>query len=92
MSKQRKKLKLIRKKHKKNTYMVFFFIQKRRPIEKHTFIDEHFEYFKTNILELSIYKTTTDMKFGDQFLTLSTCEYSQDNGRFVVVAKKIDNN
>ena len=72
--------------------MVFFFIQKRRPIEKHTFIDEHFEYFKTNILELSIYKTTIDMKFGDQFLTLSTCEYSQDNGRLVVVAKKIDNN
>ncbi len=25
---------------------------------------------------------------GDKLVTLSTCEYSQKNGRFVVVAKK----
>ena len=29
--------------------------------------------------------------YGDHLLTLSTCAYHTDNGRFVVVAKKIDN-
>ena len=27
--------------------------------------------------------------YGDQLLTLSTCEYSTDNGRYVVCARKI---
>ena len=28
-------------------------------------------------------------KYGDELLTLSTCEYTYKNGRFVVVAKKV---
>lgn len=28
--------------------------------------------------------------YGEQLLTLSTCEYSTDNGRYVVVARKVD--
>ena len=28
-------------------------------------------------------------KYGDKLITLSTCEYSAQNGRLVVVAKKI---
>ena len=27
--------------------------------------------------------------YGDQLITLSTCEYTYNNGRFVVVAKKV---
>ena len=27
--------------------------------------------------------------YGEQLLTLSTCEYSTDNGRFVVVARRV---
>ncbi|MEG1847706.1 MAG: class B sortase, partial [Lachnospiraceae bacterium] len=27
--------------------------------------------------------------YGDSLITLSTCDYQEDNGRFVVVAKKI---
>lgn len=27
--------------------------------------------------------------YGDELITLSTCEYTYENGRFVVVAKKI---
>lgn len=53
---------------------------------------DDFNYYKTNIMELNMHKNTTDIKFGDQFLTLSTCEYSQENGRLVIVAKKINNN
>ena len=28
-------------------------------------------------------------EYGDRLITLSTCEYSRQNGRMVVVAKKI---
>ena len=39
---------------------------------------------------LSLYDTGIDAQYGDKLITLSTCEYSQDNGRFVVVAKLVD--
>ena len=35
------------------------------------------------------YDTGIDAEYGDQLLTLSTCEYFYKNGRFVVVAKKV---
>ena len=38
--------------------------------------------------ELSLYDTGVTAKYGDKLITLSTCEYSQTNGRLVVVAKK----
>lgn len=37
----------------------------------------------------SIYTTGTLLSYEDKLLTLSTCEYSNDNGRFVIVAKLI---
>ena len=33
--------------------------------------------------------TGVDAEYGDQLLTLSTCEYTYKNGRLVVVAKKV---
>lgn len=36
----------------------------------------------------SYYSTDVQAVFGEKLLTLSTCEYSQQNGRMVVVAKK----
>ena len=39
--------------------------------------------------ELSIYDTGVTAEYGDKLLTLATCEYSNTNGRLVVVAKKI---
>ena len=38
---------------------------------------------------MSIYDTEKTAQYGEQLLTLSTCDYTQENGRFVVVAKKI---
>lgn len=49
---------------------------------------KEFNYFYENIKEMSLYETDTQAKFGDEFITLSTCENSVKNGRFVVVAKK----
>lgn len=51
--------------------------------------EEEFNNYINNIKKLSIYETNVDAKLGDKFITLSTCEYSQENGRFVVVAKKV---
>ena len=45
-------------------------------------------FYVENAKKASIYDTGVTAKYGEQLLTLSTCEYSQDNGRFVVIAKK----
>lgn len=48
-----------------------------------------FDNYVKNIKQLSLYDTGQTAAWGDQLLTLSTCYYHTDNGRFVVVAKKI---
>lgn len=50
---------------------------------------EEFSWFYENIKELSLYDTGVTAAFGDTFLTLSTCAYHVEDGRFVVVAKAI---
>ena len=40
--------------------------------------------------ELALYDTGVTAEYGDKLITLSTCEYSAQNGRLVVVAKKVD--
>ena len=42
-----------------------------------------------NVHARQLYDTGVDAKYGDQLITLSTCEYTYNNGRFVVVAKKV---
>lgn len=48
-----------------------------------------FDYFYDNIKEMSLYDTGVTAELGDHFLTLSTCAYHVEDGRFVVVAKEI---
>lgn len=51
------------------------------------------EEFYSNMNEmaaLSIYDTGVTAEYGEQLITLSTCDYNEKNGRFVVVAKKIE--
>lgn len=38
---------------------------------------------------MSMYDTGVTASFGDKLLTLSTCDHSESNGRFVVVAKRV---
>lgn len=45
--------------------------------------------FIENCRKLESYNTGIDINYGDKLITLSTCEYSQKNGRIVVVAKQI---
>ena len=51
---------------------------------------EDFEEYIKNIKELSAYNIPTTAEYGDQLITLSTCAYHTYNGRFVVVAKRIE--
>lgn len=59
----------------------------------HQFIDayteEEFNEFVSTCKELAFYETGITPKYGDKFITLSTCEYSQTNGRLVVVAVRV---
>lgn len=52
--------------------------------------ESKFSEFYTNIKEMSLYDTGMEAELGDQFLTLSTCTYHVEDGRFVVVAKETD--
>lgn len=53
---------------------------------------EDYKKFVASVKEKSLYQTGTTAKYRDKLLTLSTCEYSQKNGRMVLVAKKITEN
>jgi len=50
---------------------------------------EDFNYYWQNVQSLSLYDTGKSAVWGDQLLTLSTCYYHTEEGRFVVVARKI---
>lgn len=50
---------------------------------------EEFAEYMSNCHERQLYDTGYTAAHGDELITLSTCEYTYENGRFVVVAKKI---
>lgn len=51
--------------------------------------EEEFDDFYSNIKQMSMYDTGVNAEYGDEFITLSVCAYHVDNGRLVVVAKRI---
>lgn len=51
--------------------------------------EEEFNAFISTCKELAFYDTGVTASFGDKLITLSTCEYTLNNGRLVVVAKRI---
>ncbi len=51
--------------------------------------EEEFNAYIEKCKALSFYETCLTAEYGDRLLTLSTCEYTQNNGRLVVVAKQI---
>lgn len=53
---------------------------------------ESFGNLISHIKDKSLYFTQDEIQYGDHFLTLSTCEYSQTNGRLIVIAKRSDTN
>ena len=67
-------------KDEKNVFRYYYFVDAQN--------EEEFNDYVENCKKVSIYDIETTATYGDQLLTLSTCEYSRENGRFAVVAKK----
>lgn len=52
--------------------------------------EKEFESDMQEMAALSLYDTGVTASYGDELLTLSTCDNSEEDGRFVVVAKRVD--
>lgn len=50
--------------------------------------EAQFEQYAAKVKETALYETGVNAAYGDQLLTLSTCDNVTDDGRFVVVAVK----
>lgn len=70
-------------KKEKDVFRYYYFVNANN--------EQEYNDFVKNAKAASIYDTGVSATYGEQLLTLSTCEYSQNNGRFVVVAKKVVN-
>ena len=70
-------------KSEQNVFRYYYFVNAET--------ENQFNEFISNAKAVSIYDTGKTATYGDQLLTLSTCEYSQENGRFAIVAKKVNN-
>ena len=66
------------------------------PFQYHQFVDAadeaEFREFVENCTSRSLYDTGVTAQYGDKLITLSTCEYTNLNGRLVVVAKLLEQN
>lgn len=86
--------------YEKGTYEVMYVFRSRIYNEDevvfkyYQFLDATSEKeFESNMQEmaaLSLYDTGVTASYGDELLTLSTCDSSERDGRFVVVAKRIE--
>lgn len=70
-------------KSEKNVFRYYYFVNANNEQEYNEYVE--------NSKKASLYDTGVTASFKDQLLTLSTCEYSQEDGRFVVVARKAEN-
>lgn len=69
-------------KSEKNVFRYYYFVNAETEEEYNQYVD--------NAKKVSIYDTGITAQYGEQLLTLSTCEYSQKDGRFAIVAKKVN--
>lgn len=64
-----------------DVFRYYYFVNAENETDYNNYINE--------CKKASIYDTGKSATYGDQLLTLSTCDYSQKNGRFAVVAKEV---
>jgi len=81
----------------RHTYRIFAIFRTTASVGQgfkyHQFIDAYdraeFDAFVSECKRLSYYDTGVTPQYGEKLITLSTCEYSQRNGRLVVVAVRV---
>lgn len=86
--------------YEKGTYEVMYVFRSRIYNEEdvvfkyYQFIDtlsqQEFDSNMQEMAAMSLYDTGITASYGDRLLTLSTCDYYVDNGRFVVVARRVE--
>lgn len=85
--------------YEKGTYQVMY-VFRSRIYNEDEIVFKYYQFFdalsekefNSNMEEMaaiSLYDTGVTASFGDELLTLSTCDSSETDGRFVVVAKRI---
>ena len=52
--------------------------------------EEEFNSYMNEMAAIALYDTGVTAHYGDHLLTLSTCDYEEEDGRFVVVAKRVE--
>ena len=65
----------------KNVFRYYFFIDAKN--------EQEFNDYVKNSIAAGTYKTGKTAKYGDELMTLSTCTYYEEDGRFAVVARKV---
>lgn len=68
-------------KYEKNVFRYYYFVNAKTQEEYNEFIG--------NAKKASLYNIEETAVFGDQLITLSTCSYHTEDGRFVVVGRKM---
>ncbi len=68
-------------KSEKDVFRYYYFINAEN--------EQEFSEYVQNSKKASLYDIDVTAKYGDQLLTLSTCEFSQEDGRLAIVAKKV---
>lgn len=86
--------------YEKGTYEVMYVFRSRIYNEDevvfkyYQFLDAasatEFDSYMQEMAALSLYDTGVTASYGDELLTLSTCDSSETDGRFVVVAKRVE--
>ena len=69
-------------KSEKNVFRYYYFINAEN--------EQEFNEYVQNSKDASLYPIEATAQYGDQLLTLSTCYFSQEDGRLAIVAKKIN--
>ena len=69
-------------KSERNVFRYYYFINSKSEIEYNDFVK--------NAKNASLYPIDATANYGDQLITLSTCSYYVEDGRFAVVGKRIE--
>lgn len=67
-------------KSEKNVFRYYYFVNAKN--------EKEYDEFVKNAKKASIYDTGKTAGYGEQLITLSTCSYHIEDGRFAVIAKK----
>lgn len=69
-------------KSEKNVFRYYFFLNSES--------EEEYNQFVKNAKNVSLYSIDATASYGDQLITLSTCSYYVEDGRFAVVGRRQD--